>query len=350
MTHIYIEGMHGLGDSIHERAIVRALIARGYTVWLEASWPAVFHDLLGPNLHLVAKQMPLRTCTMNAMRNTEFKHLEQGIVMPPRTARFKMMYQGRHVGNGPILKAMFNVAGMPDAYDAADYRLPIPSEWFEMLPNGIKELQQQAHAHPGRVKPLLVYRPLTARPEWRGGSLRNANVDDYAEIFASIRDNYTVVSVSYLDDQEEWIVGPRLRADFTFNHGELVFEQLAALFSVSSMVYTSSGMGAVLAPAVGTPCICIQGGYEPASWHQDGAKFAPFLGIDTLKPCICASSACTQNCTKKIDVPAARARVSAFCGFSPDAETRPVSEMFDPAVPTPTITQPFRPWRGAIRA
>jgi hypothetical protein len=340
MNSIYIEGMHGLGDSIHERAIVRALIAKGYTVWLEASWPAAFHDLIGPNLHLVAKQMPLRTCTMNAMRNTEFRHLEQGVRMPPGSPRFKMMYQGRHVGNGPILKAMFAVAGMPEAYESADYRLPIPPEWFGMLPDCLKSTE----------KPICVYRPLTARPEWRGGSLRNANVDDYAEIFASIRDKYTVVSVSYLDPQEEWIVGPRLRADFTFNNGELVFEQLAALFSRAAMVYTSSGMGAVLAPAVGTPCICIQGGYEPASWHQDGAKFAPFLGIDTLKPCICASSSCTQNCTKKIDVPKAIAAVREFCGISADAETRPVSEMFDSATPTPALTQPFRPWRGAIRA
>lgn len=344
---IYIEGMHGLGDSIHERAIVRALIAKGYSVWLEASWPAAFHDLIGPNLHLVAKQMPLRTCTMNAMRNTEFKHLEQGVRMSPNTPRFKMMYQGRHVGDGPILKAMFSVAGLGDVYDAADYRLPVPPEWFDRLPDCLK---YRSLSSAQREKPLLVYRPLTARPEWRGGSLRNANVDDYAEIFAAIRDQYTVVSVSYLDPQEEWIVGPRLRADFTFNNGELVFEQLAALFARADMVYTSSGMGAVLAPAVGTPCICIQGGYEPASWHRDGAKFAPFLGIDTMKPCICASSSCTQNCSKKIDVPAAKAMVSGFCGISADAESRPVSEMFDPAVPTPALTQPFRPWRGAIRA
>jgi hypothetical protein len=340
MKPLYIQGMHGLGDSVHERAVVRALNADGYSVWLEASWPSVFHDLVGPNLHLVGKNMPLRTCSINAARERDKLQRDITIQLPPRTPVLKMMYQGRQVGDGPILKAMFDVAGVGHRYAEADYRLPVPQEWYGLLPDCLKF----------HDKPLLVYRPLTARPEGRGGSLRNANVDDYAEVFAAIRDDYTVVSLSFLDPKEEWIVGPRLRADFTFNHGELVFEQIAALFSRAAMVYTSSGMGAVLAPAVGTPCISIQGGYEPASWHQDGAKFAPFLGINPIKPCICASSSCSRNCKKNLDTPAAIAAVREFCGLSANAETRSVSEMFDPALPTPMLTKPFRPWGGAIRA
>ena len=33
---LYVEGMHGLGDNIHQRAVLRKLV-QAYDVWLETS-------------------------------------------------------------------------------------------------------------------------------------------------------------------------------------------------------------------------------------------------------------------------------------------------------------------------
>jgi hypothetical protein len=231
------------------------------------------------------------------------------------------------VGSGTILSSMFSKCGITDKYADADFSLPIPDEWLRPVDGMI--------ASWGSGKPILVYRPLVARPEWRGSIVRNANVDDYAAVFAAIRDEFFVVSVADLEPGREWIVGPILRPDVTLHQGELPFESLAALFRRARCVFTSSGFGAVLAPAVGTPCISIQGGFEPAQWHADGAKHAPLLGIDPVKPCACATSACTNPCDKKLDVPSAQAAVrdfvSAHCGVSAFAEIRPIAEMFAPA-------------------
>ena len=38
---IMVQGMHGMGDTIHERAIVKQLIERGDNVFIETSWPQI---------------------------------------------------------------------------------------------------------------------------------------------------------------------------------------------------------------------------------------------------------------------------------------------------------------------
>lgn len=344
---LLVQGMHGMGDNVHQRAVLRALIPN-HSIWLETSWPCIYHDLVGPDFRLLRRPVALRTQLKNAQREAA-KFNTDGPAPHHRVPMVHMTYGKNSVRpGGSILEAMFQKAGVGAAYKDFDYTLPIPSEWFA-------KLAEQLPAPCGenwRGKPVCIYRPLVARPEWRGSIVRNANESDYAEVFASIRDSFFVVSVADLEPMREWIVGPQLKADLTLHKGELAFEQLAALFARANMVYTSSGFGAVLAPAVHTPCISIQGGFEPASWHADGAKLAPFLGIDPMQPCTCATSACTNPCTKKLDVTRAIASVRQFvsvnCGGTTFAETRPLTEMFDPAEHVSQIRQPPHTLRQAM--
>jgi len=163
-----------------------------------------------------------------------------------------------------------------------------------------------------RERPWMVYRPLVARPEWRGSMARNADPGDYAALFDEIRDKFFVVSVADLAEGQEWIVGPEAKADLSFHRGELTFEALAALFEMSDLVFTSSGFAAVLGPAVGTPTISVIGGYEDPRCHDSGAKFAPYLAIGPRAPCSCWTSQCRKACDKSIDLAPAREKVSAF--------------------------------------
>jgi hypothetical protein len=317
--------MHGMGDCIHQRAVLRALMP-DHSIWLETSWPCIYDDFVSPDFRLLRRPVALRTQLKNAQRETHKFHNGPGPAPHHKIPMIHMTYGRNTIApGGTILQAMFNKAGIGGRY-TADFGLHIEPHWHMKL-NEIIGITKPD-------KPVLVYRPLVARPEWRGSMVRNANVDDYAAVFASIRDSFFVISVADLEPNREWIVGPILKPDLKLHAGELPFEALAALFFRADCVFTSSGFGAVLAPAVGTPCISIQGGFEPASWHADGAKLAPWLGIDPIKPCVCATSACTNPCDKKLDVPATIERVRAFvsqhCGISTFGETRPISEMFGP--------------------
>lgn len=342
-TSLLVRGLHGLGDNLHQRPVLRHLM-QNHNLILETSWPCIYHDLVGDNLRFVSRPVALRTQLKNTYRERD-KFSDN----PPahhRMPSIRFSYTTKTINECPsrsVLEAMYKAAAAQSAYADADLSFPVPDEWSIQLFNEITK------TWPNTGKPLLIYRPLCVRPEYRGSQVRNANAADYAEIFAAIRDNFFVVSVADLEPMREWIVGPELKADVTFHKGELHFEWLAALFKSAACVYTSGGFAAVLAPAVGTPCIDVLGGYEPLSWLADGAKHAPWLGIPPIQECQCGTSFCTNPCTKKIDVPAAiasvRAFVSAHCNVSTFAESRSVSEVFGPA----TVTEPIPANRHELR-
>jgi hypothetical protein len=277
------------------------------TVTLETSWPSMYHDLIAEGLSVCRRPVALRTQSKNAARESDKFSPRH----PFLRAGMRVSYTGQQVLTMPsktILEVMCNVTGTD--YATADYRLPVPPEWFDVLTK-IMSFEQYV-ALIGAHKPLLVYRPLVARNEWRGSMARNADPGSYAEVFNSVRDKFFVISVADLAEGQEWIVGPEAKADLTFHKGELVFEALAALFGIADLVLTSSGFAAVLGPAVGTPTISIVGGYEDPRCHDSGARFSPYLVLGPRTPCSCWTSACMKVCDKKIEMPAALAAVDAF--------------------------------------
>ena len=319
---LVIRGFHGMGDCLHMRAVVRQLMQR-HDVWLETSWPCIYDDMIAAGLKVLRRSVSLRTQTKNANRPSEVVKFSQAA--PPGIRSIGVAYNGRSIGSTPsktILETL--CAGTGCDFTAADFRMPIPPEWIQSLPSIINR----------SGKPLMVYRPLTARPEWAGGAVRNANEAQYAELLAAIRDDFFVVSVADLVPGREWIVGPKFKADVVLHRGELVFEQLAALFSRADLVFTSGGFGTLLAMAVETPVVSIIGGYERASWASAGARFSPFLGIEPIEPCSCGTS-CGRYCTKVLDMPVATAKLREFCVRNMlqigDTPRTPMAEMFDPA-------------------
>ena len=80
MTPILFEGMHGLGDSLHERAIVREL-KKAHEVWVRTSWPSAYWDM--PDLHLLPLDSPIPWMAKNEMRCASLYSTES----PPPDAR-----------------------------------------------------------------------------------------------------------------------------------------------------------------------------------------------------------------------------------------------------------------------
>lgn len=300
---LHVQGMHGLGDCLHQRAVLRQLM-KTRDVTLETSWPSAYHDLIAEGMHVTRRPVALRTQTKNAVREADKFSPRH----PFLRAGMQIRYHGQQVLQTPsktILEVMCNVTGTN--YAEADYRLPVPPLWDDKLREVLGSLPGIAYQ-----RPWMFYRPLVARPEWRGSMARNADPAAYGELFNSIRDEFFVVSVADLVEGQEWLVGPDAKADLSFHRGELVLEALAALAKRSALVFTSSGFAAVLGPAVETPTISIIGGYEDVRCHDSGVKFAPYLAIGPRGGCSCWSSACREVCDKSLDMDAARASVLKF--------------------------------------
>lgn len=269
MNDIIVRGMHGLGDNLHQRALLRQLMTRGQ-VWLESSWVAPYYDLVGHGLRVVHKATSLRTQAKNAKREAGLFCQDR----PPAGAKeIAVWYRPEEVRrHGSVLAAM--CAGTGCDYDTADFRLPVPKSW-----------QDKARSFIGSPsKPVMVYRPLVERTEWKGCAARNPDSDAYLDLFLGIRDRYHVVSVADLVPGVEWISGHRIAADQKFHGGELDFEALAGLFSLASLVFCSPGFAVILAQAVETPVVSIFGGYERAYSFSAGARYSPYLGIEPINP------------------------------------------------------------------
>lgn len=293
---ILVQGMQGLGDNLHQRAIIRQLIERE-AVFLETPWPSAYHDLVGERLKLIARPFGLRTQKKNAAREAHLYHPRE----PVKCKTLRVWYTADDVKrSGSVLGAMLKNCDCDTA--KADFRLPLQPQWRGRA----LELMAQWKT----LKPIMLYRPLNERTEWKGCPARNPDHTAYAQLFEAIRDRYFVVSVADLQPKVEWLVGTPIKADATFHAGELPFETLAALTERASLVYSSPGFAVILAQAVGTPAVCVFGGYEDSHSFAGGARFSPYLGIDPINPCQCWSHA--HACDKRIDLPSALQRLQAF--------------------------------------
>ena len=293
---LFVTGMHGMGDCLHQRAIMRTLM-RDNDVWLGSSWVSMYHDLIAQGLKVVKRPTPLRTQNKNATREAALFSKEP---VPVPCRKIAVSYsQQMFRTHGGVLQGMFGNLGLD--YAGADFRLPIKPDWFAAIDRQIMMWRPK--------KPILVYRPLVIRKEFHYNG-RNPDYAVYARLFEEIRDRFFVVSVADLQPNIEWIVGEKFMADREFHRGELPFEHLAALFARSSLVFASPGFSCVLAQATSTPLVCVFGGFENSKSFSAGAKFAPYCGIDVDNPCDCYQT--SHKCDKTIDGDRASLQLKEF--------------------------------------
>ncbi len=299
-----IDGMHGMGDNVHQRAVIRLLLRTQPTTtfWLKTPWPCLYHDLVGERLRLVDPSSQLRTQKKNSIR--EAAHYD---AMPPRAhRRLRVSYHPQWVRRtGSVLSGMIRTT-LGYARDDADFSLPVPAAW------GAKADALIAGSHlryRAQEKPLMIVRPLIERTEWRGCGIRNPDAAAYAALYNRIRDRFFVVSLADLVPGVEEMVTD-LDADIRLHQGEADVEAIAGLLAGASLTFCSPGFAAPLSQAVGTPVICVFGGFENSSSFSYGARFAPTLGIDPINPCDCFSH--SHDCDKRIDMDAAHAGIEEF--------------------------------------
>lgn len=290
-----ISGMHGMGDNLHQRALVRAL-SPSYDVWLETPWPCLYHDL---DVKLLTKGSRLRTQSKNLKRERDKFTRSQP---PSNASRITVSYPPVLVRmTGSVLSAMLTQCGVSEI-KKPDFRLPIAAEWKKRADEIIKSWKTK--------KSIMIYRPLVERSEWGGAKGRNPDKMSYVNLFNTIRKKYFVVSIADIEKGREWITSDDIKADVEYHHGELDVEVLAALFKRADLIYTAPGFPVVLSQAVGAKYVAVFGGYENAKSFSSGEKFAKALNIEPINPCDCFSH--YHACDKRIDIEAAKKKLLEF--------------------------------------
>lgn len=308
---LLVNGMHGLGDNLHQRAIVRELM-KTWDVWLETPWPCLYHDL--GNLKLVGRGSRLRTQAKNAQRESA---RYSDVPVPADTRSLAVRYPPDAVRQrGSVLAAM----AAQCAVEPGDFRIPIRPEWAARAQELLEKWAPD--------RPVLVVRPLVERKEWGGCRNRNPDAQVYRKLFDGIRERFFVVSLADLEPGKEWLSGDALPADVSLHAGELDIEAMAGLFGQAAAVYTAPGFAVILAQAVGTPVVSVFGGYESSASFSAGAAFSPYLGLDPARPCQCFSH--VHNCDKRMDVEVARKRMREF--LDEHCKTSAVRDDFTAAV------------------
>jgi hypothetical protein len=294
-----VVGMLGIGDNLHQRAPLRALM-QTHDVTLEGFYPAIVHDL-------IAAGMKFRQLKCHIAPRIKAGDAAPAAKPDPRAPHTNLSYNsGTILKAGSILAAQFRSCGLTMPAQP-DFSLPVPDGWRARA-------RKLIASWPTNGKPVLVYRPIVQNKVWLCPS-RSPDPVAYAALFAAIRERFFVVSVADLT-QEEWLVGAEQDADIKLHKGELDFEILAGLFAEAALVFANPGFSPILAQAVGTPSIIVYGGNESfRTTNAVGAHMAPTLAIEPITPCECHAR--THDCDKRIDVAAALPKVMEFaCRFA----------------------------------
>ncbi|MBZ9705379.1 methyltransferase domain-containing protein [Mesorhizobium sp. ESP7-2] len=286
-------GMYGMGDCLHQRAVVRELM-KTHSVELQTYYTSMYHDLEAEGLRVtVNDKLPPR------IRDKGNAATAKG--RPARQHDRKLGYDHAQTKkHGTLLAAMFGSVGL-GVPERPDFSLPVKPEW--------REAARKLVGDTGG-KPIMVYRPIVLNATWPCPS-RSPDPIAYAALYRSIKDRFFTVSVCDLTQKGEEIVGEEQDADMKLHRGEADFEALAGLFAEAAMVFGNAGFTPILAQAVGTPNIVVYGGNESFRYtNAVGAHLAPTLPIEPVKPCECFDR--HHKCDKTIDLAVALAKVGAF--------------------------------------
>src|SRR5262245_3364924 len=181
----HIIGHRGIGDNIHQRGPVKELMRLGYDVYVETPMVVVYHDLIEQGLKLIHMPCHLHAQARQIEReyNTYRWHGR-----PSQPELTKRIYYNRFEveRDGSIAQAMFGACGLP-VPERPDFALPVRPGWRLRA----KQLIASWGDRGGR--PLLLYRPITIRPEWNA-SIRNPDPGAYAALLKPLFDRFFVVS------------------------------------------------------------------------------------------------------------------------------------------------------------
>ena len=228
---LLLEGMHGLGDNIYQRAVLREYVARNGAVYLSTPWPQLYADFA--DVRCVPTASRLRTQRKNIARPGLTWHRA-----PVGTRRRRWHYVSRP--DISIVHALL-----------ADLAIAAHAINFSGPPTAVAEAPRS---------PYVVIRPATVRKEWPAPA-RNPLPQYLAQAAAGARERgLRVISVADLAEFEEWALDPLPEADERYHAGELGVESLLSLVAGAAGVIGGVGWLLPAALAYRVPMLLIYGG------------------------------------------------------------------------------------------
>ncbi|AEH88191.1 methyltransferase domain-containing protein [Mesorhizobium opportunistum] len=312
---LVVMSMYGMGDCIHERAVVRELMKTN-DVELQTYYTSMFHDLEAEGLRVTMVDRPnLPPRIRDAGNAAQPVSRAQAAPAKLRPHDIKIGYDHAQTKrHGTLLDGMFGSVGM-QVPERPDFSLPVKPEWRDRARKLVQEAVNAEGANreakeSSMAKPWMIYRPIVINATWPCPS-RSPDPEAYAALYRSIKDRFFTVSVCDLTQKGEEIVGEEQDADLKLHRGEADFETLAGLFAEAALVFGNAGFTPIMAQAVGTPNICVYGGNESYRFtNVCGAHLAPTLPIEPVKPCECFDR--HHKCDKTIDLAKAVPLVETF--------------------------------------
>lgn len=235
---LMVDVMYGLGDTVYQRPMLRALGDAFGEIFVASPWPELLDDLPGVRLCQPKGCGKLRTQLKNANRQTA----RSWVQAPIRSQTLTAYYVRRSTPNVNIVQELektLPMNGRPFVFDLPRFGPP-------------------PIADPG--KPYAVVRPCTLRREWINPA-RNPLPEYVAEATTMLQAaGYHTVSIADLDPPHEWMLEPYPECDEHFLRGQLDVSQLMALLQGASVVVGGVGFIVPCSIALRTPLICIAGG------------------------------------------------------------------------------------------
>lgn len=225
---LHVDGMHGLGDSIYQRAFIKTLAKKG-DITLATPWPQLVRDL--HNVIAVPKATRMRTQLKNTQRSTFDRPTHSISMMASRR-------NGYDIGEPPLAGMARHLGVAPSGFD---------------LPAMPVELNSAKWA-----RPVAIVRPVTLRREYSQG-LRNPRAEYVNAAAAALRAaGFVVLSMADLEDGEEWLDGAAPDADVHYHDGPPIEWVLGMVQQAACVV---GGIGWLLPAAIAArvPMLCIGG-------------------------------------------------------------------------------------------
>lgn len=275
---IYIQGPHGLGDNIYQRAALNVLRERrDDPIYVKTPWP----ELLPAGVLPARPNSSLRTQAKNERR------IDPAIwhPWPHDPPVVSTTYSSRHFERGSILQAMAASLGI----DRVRMDLPAFPAWPVVYD-----------------KPIAVVRPATVRREWSNPA-RNPDPHALAYLAGRLRETHHVIAVADLEFGEEFLVEPMPPHDEAYLSGELSMPRLFGLCQSADLVAGGVGWLVPFALAARAQALILLGGH---GGHNAPEKIlGPLAPVDHRITFIYPSDFCMctnmrHGCRK--DIPQAR--------------------------------------------
>jgi len=267
MKPLVIEGMHGLGDNLYQRAVAKKIVEPFY---LNTPWPQLYGDL--PHVTPLCPKTRFRTQGKNERRP------ESKFGTPPKYCQSSRWHY-IVAPDQSILQSLSHQRGVKGPFDMAG---PV----FE---------------GPAIKAPYVVVRPVCHRKEWTSDS-RSPRPEYIAAAIEHLRRDFTIVSVADLQPEHEWALEPLPYADVTYHKGELHVEQLLGLVRGAAGLVGGVGWIVPAALAYKVPLLLVYGGWGFSNGpHRIFGPDVDRSFIDQVMPdafCICNSN--RHQCDKRI--------------------------------------------------